>query len=104
MRLHCAEVFSVASAPREQSESGTLSDVGAGRPPPAVVKALVVDERVEGFILERFSDSGELLGTTQHDTMDDAMWQANSEFAIGDWRSCPEDVDPVEYVRTQSKV
>jgi hypothetical protein len=27
--------------------------------------------------------------------MDEAMWQAYSEYELADWRSCPEDVDPV---------
>jgi hypothetical protein len=75
MRLHCAEVASPD------------------------VKALFIDVRVEGFFLERFNDRGELVGTTQHETMDEAMWQADSEYEIAEWRSCPEDVDPVEYIR-----
>jgi hypothetical protein len=66
------------------------------------VKALFIDVRVEGFFLERFTDRGELVGTTQHETMDEAMWQAYSEYEIPDWRSCPDDVDPVEYIRTHS--
>jgi hypothetical protein len=64
-----------------------------------VVKALVIDPRVEGFFLQRFNDRGELMGATQHETMDEAMWQAYSEFEIGDWQSCPEDVDPLEFIR-----
>jgi hypothetical protein len=100
MRLHCAEVLSLAPTPRVQSESVASPD-GAGRP--TSVKALFIDVRVEGFFLERFDGRGELLATTQHDTMDEAMWQAYSEFVIADWRSCPEDVDPVEYIRTQSE-
>jgi YHS domain-containing protein len=63
------------------------------------VKALFIDVRVEGFFLERFNNRGELVGTTQHETMDEAMWQADSEYEIAKWRSCPEDVDPVEYIR-----
>jgi hypothetical protein len=102
MRLHCAEVLSRSSAPSGQSESGAFSDAGAGRPRPPAVKVLFIDVRVEGFFLERFDDRGELLATTQHDTMDEAMWQAYSEFVIADWRSCPEDVDPVKYIRAQS--
>ena len=78
MRLHCAEVSSPG------------------------VKALFIDVRVEGFFLERFNDRGELVGTTQHDTMDEAMWQADSEYEIAEWRSCPEDVDPVEFIRAAS--
>jgi hypothetical protein len=99
MRLHCAEVLSIAPAPRGESESRALSDVGTGRPLLPVVKVLFVDERVEGFFLERFNDRGELVGATQHETMDEAMSQAYSEFVVADWRSCPEDVNPVEYIR-----
>ena len=104
MRSHCAEVLALARTPRGQSESGGLSDVGTGRPLLSEVKALFIDERVEGFVLERFNDRGGLVGTTQHDTMDEAMWQASSEYEIADWRSCPEDVDPVEYIRAHSEL
>ena len=65
------------------------------------VKALLIDERVEGFFRERFNDRGERVGTTQHDTLDEAMWQANSEYLVSDWRLCPEDVDPVQYLRAR---
>ena len=102
MRLHCAEISSLAPTPRRQSESGDLSDFGTDRGPPADVKVLFIEVRVEGFFLERFNGRGELVGTTQHETMDEAMWQAYSEYEIADWRSCPEDVDPVEYIRAHS--
>jgi hypothetical protein len=103
MRLHCAEVLSLAPTPRGQSDAGALPDVGAGRSLPQV-KVLLIAERVDGFFLERLTDRGELVGATQHETMDEATWQAYSEFVIADWRSCPEDVDPVEYIRAQSDV
>jgi hypothetical protein len=99
MRLHCAEVSSLAPTPRGQSESG--DHVGTGRRLPDV-RALFIDVRVEGFFLERFNDRGELVDTTQHETMDEAMWQASSEYDLADWRSCPEDVDPVAYIRAHS--
>jgi hypothetical protein len=83
------------------SKSGDLSDVGAGRRLPDI-KALFIDVRVEGFFLERFNDRGELVGTTQHETMDQAMWPSSSEYELADWRSCPEDVDPVAYIRAHS--
>ena len=102
MRLHCAEVSSLAPTPKAQSESGVVSDGGTSRYRLADVKALFIDVRVEGFFLERFNDRGELVGITQHETMDEAMWQAHSEYEIPDWRSCPEDVDPVEYIRAHS--
>jgi hypothetical protein len=59
---------------------------------------------VEGFFLKRLTDRGELVGTTQHDTMDEAMRQAYSEYVLSDWRSCPDDGDPLEYIRTQSDI
>jgi hypothetical protein len=99
MGWHCAEVLSLAPAPRGQSGSRSLSDVGTRRALPPVVKVLVIAERVEGFFLERFNNRGKLVGATQHETMDEAMSQAYSEFAVADWRSCPEDVNPVEYIR-----
>jgi hypothetical protein len=67
------------------------------------VKALFIDVRVDGFFLERFNDRGELVSTTQHETMDEAMSQAYSEYEIPEWRSCPEDVDPVEYIRAHAE-
>jgi hypothetical protein len=94
MRLHCAEVLSLARGSGDQSEPSPLGD--------GMVKVLFIDVRVEGFFLERFNDRGELVGATQHDTMDEAMWQAYSEFVIAEWRSCPEDVDPVEYLRAHT--
>src|ERR1700678_4062046 len=99
MRLHCAEVLSPAQGARGQSDSGAVSEVGVGRSEPPLVKALFIDVRVEGFFLERFNDRGELVATTQHDTMDEAMWQAYSEFVIAGWQECPEDVNPLEYIR-----
>jgi hypothetical protein len=102
MRLHCAEVLSLAAGPNAESGSETRSDDGSERRRPSAVRAVFIDVRVEGFFLERFDDRGELVGTTQHDTMDEAMWQAYSEFVIGDWRACPEDVDPVAYIRSRA--
>jgi hypothetical protein len=66
------------------------------------VKALFIDVRVDGFFLERFTERGELVGVTQHETMDEAMWQAYSEYVLSDWRSCPDDVDPAQYLRAHS--
>jgi hypothetical protein len=99
MRLHCAEVLSPAITPNDRPESRKPSDPGTGQPRLADVKALFIDVRVEGFFLERFNDRGELVSTTQHETMDEAMSQAYSEYELADWRSCPEDVDPVDYLR-----
>jgi hypothetical protein len=56
---------------------------------------------VDGFFLERLTDRGQLVGDTQHDTLDDAMHQAYSEYTISDWRLCPDDADPLEYIQAQ---
>jgi hypothetical protein len=89
-------------ASRTQLESGDLSDAGTRRPLPQV-KVLLIAERVDGFYLERLTERGELVGTTRHDTMDEAMEQVYSEYdAISDWRLCPDDADPLEYLRAQS--
>jgi hypothetical protein len=96
----CAEVLSLS--PASIAEPEDPSGVRDGRPPPQV-KALLIAERMEGFFLERFTDRGELVGETQHDTLDGAMWQAYSEYqAISDWRFCPDDADPLEYIHAQS--
>lgn len=101
MRRSCAEVLSLVQAPSSQSESGDLSNVGTGRALPQA-RVLFIDARVDGFFLERFTDRGELVGETRHDTADEAEWQAYSEYVLSDWRSCPDDVDPLEYIRGQS--
>jgi hypothetical protein len=101
-RTYCAEVLSLTRTPKAQSESGDLSDVGTARALPQV-KVLLIAQRVDGFFLERFTDRGEHVAETQHETLDDAMWQAYSEYdAISDWRLCPDDADPLEYIQTQS--
>jgi hypothetical protein len=97
----CAEVVSLAPTSRVQSESAHLSDPGTGRRLPQV-KALLIAERVDGFFLQRFTDRGELVGETQHETLDEAMWQAYSEFVLCDWSFCPDDVDPLEYIQART--
>ena len=99
-RTHCAEVLSLVPTATAKSESGH-PDAGTGQALPQV-KVLLIDARVDGFFLERLTDRGECVGSTQHDTMDEAMWQAYSEYVVSDWRSCPDDVDPLEYIRAQS--
>jgi hypothetical protein len=66
------------------------------------VKALFIDVRVDGFFLEEFDGRGELLGATRHDTMDEAIAYAHSEFKLADWEACPEDTDPLQYVRART--
>ena len=102
-RTYCSEVLSLARRPQAQSESGDhLSDVGT-HGPPLQVKVLLITERVDGFVLQRLTDRCEHVGDTQHDTLDEAMSYAYSEYdAISDWRFCPDDVDPLEYVQARS--
>ncbi len=103
-RTYCAEVLSLTPSPKVPSESGDLPDVGTARALPQV-KVLLIVQRVDGFFLERFTDRGELVAETQHETLDEAMWQAYSEYdAISDWRLCPDDVDPLEYIQADSDV
>jgi hypothetical protein len=99
-RTHCAEVLSLVPTATAKSGPGR-PDAGTGQALPQV-KVLLIDARVDGFFLERLTDRGESAGSTQHDTMDEAMWQAYSEYVVSDWRSCPDDVDPLEYIRAQS--
>jgi hypothetical protein len=98
---HCAEVLSLASTARTRSESADAPEVGIGAPVPQA-RVLLIHERVEGFFLERLTDRGESLGTTQHDTMDEAMRLAYSEYVLSDWSPCPDDTDPLEYIKSLS--
>jgi hypothetical protein len=100
-RTYCSEVLSLVPGFGAQSRSGDRADAAPGRPL-AQVKVVLIDIRVDGFFLERFTDLGELVGETQHDTLDEAMWQAYSEYVLSDWRFCPDDVDPLEFIRTRS--
>jgi hypothetical protein len=99
-KTYCSEVLSRVPNPTAQAETGDPSDVGTGRPLPRV-KVLLIAERVDGFFLERFTDRGELVDDSQYETLDEAMRQAYSEYTISDWRFCPDDVDPLQYVQAQ---
>jgi hypothetical protein len=100
-KTHCAEVLSPALTPRTQPEAGDLRT--HRQLPQATV--LLIAERVDGFFLERLTEGGELVGTTRHDTMDEAMDQAYSEYdAISDWRLCPDGADPLKYLHGQSEL
>ena len=69
----------------------------------AEVKLLLIRETPEGFFLERRTESGEAAGDTQYETLDDAVRFAHSEYdPISDWRVCPDDVDPLEFIRARS--
>jgi hypothetical protein len=99
----CAEVLSLAPASGLPSKSGDLSDVGTGRPL-LQVKILLIAERTDGFFLERFTDRGELVDSAQYETLDEATHEAYSEYTISDWRFCPDDADPLEYIRSRADV
>lgn len=88
-RTDCAEVLSPATAAGEGSEAATP------------VKVLLIAEKVDGFFLERLTADGGHLRTTQHDTMDEAMQAAYAEYVLSDWRRCPDDVDPLTYIRSR---
>ena len=92
--------LSLAPTAGHRPESGESEDRTDRNSPQ--VKVLLIAERVEGFFLERLTDRGVHMGTTQHDTMDEAMQQAYSEYSLSDWRSCPDDVDPLDYIRLRS--
>jgi hypothetical protein len=100
---YCAEVLSPAPDRRAHHESGRLPAVARREPMPDV-KLLLISERPDGFLLERFNGHGEFVGNTRHEEMDDAMREAYSEYGpISDWRFCPDDADPLEYIRRRSE-
>jgi len=73
------------------------------RAPERDVKVLLISQKPDGFFLERFNDREGLVGTTRHDEMDEAMRQAYSEYGrVSDWRLCPDDADPLQYIRGRS--
>jgi hypothetical protein len=90
--VDCAEVMSLAPT----ADKGSRPDDPSTATPQ--VKALLIVEKVDGFFLKRLSANGEYVRTTQHDTMDEAMHQAYSEYVLSEWRRCPEDVDPLTYI------
>jgi hypothetical protein len=63
---------------------------------------LLIRERVEGFFLEQLDEDGAVVDTTQHETLDEAMWYADSRYGeISEWIVCPDGVDPVEHLRAR---
>src|SRR5216683_1743261 len=98
MSTYCAEVLSPGPGSRAGNDSGP-SPASAGSPARSDVRVLLIRERIEGFLLSRLTDRGEPAGQTQHDTLDEAMSQAYSEYDITGWKFCPAGVDPLEYIR-----
>ena len=98
MSAYCAQILSPRADRVTQRESERQSDVGASGVPPSV-KMLLITERPEGFFLRRFTEDGDAVQATQHETLDDAMHQAYSEYeSLSGWRFCPDDVDPLDYL------
>lgn len=96
MSIYCAAVLSTAPERTAQQDSGQLPV--ARRDPD--VKVLLISQRADGFFLERFNERGEPLGSTRHDEMDDAMREAYSQYdPISEWKLCPDDADPLEFLR-----
>jgi hypothetical protein len=79
MSAYCAQVLSPQAARVTQRESEGQSDVGKSAAPPSV-KILLITERPDGFFLRRFTEDGNLAHDTQHETLDDAMHRAYSEY------------------------
>jgi hypothetical protein len=101
-KTYCSEVLSATRTPRVQSQHPNRSEV-ATDPPQPQAKVLLIAERVNGFFLQRFTDRGEHIGDTQHETLDEAMSYAYSQYdAISDWRFCPDGVNPLEYIHARS--
>jgi hypothetical protein len=60
-------------------------------------RILIIDQDPEGFLLLRYSDSGEFGGDTWHSELEDAKQQAEFEyrgFIVG-WRPVPEHVTQI---------
>jgi hypothetical protein len=101
MSVYCAEVLSSGSDSRARESDPGVGVAGTGSMPE--VKLLLIRETPEGFFLERRTESGEAAGDTQYETLDDAVRFAHSEYdPISDWRFCPDDVDPLEFIRARS--
>jgi hypothetical protein len=101
MSTYCAEVLSPGLGSKAANDSG-LSPATAGSRARPGVKVLLIRERAEGFVLSRLTDGGESAGDTQYDTLDEAMSQAYGEYDLSGWKFCPDDVDPLEYIRGRS--
>ena len=98
MSPYCAKVLSPSPARVTRRESDRKSDVGGGGTAPSV-KMLLITEKPDGFLLRRFTEDGNTADDTLHETLDDAMRQAYSEYeSLSDWRFCPDDVDPLDYL------
>jgi hypothetical protein len=100
MSTYCAAVLSPGPGSKAANDSGPSPAAGGSRARPGV-KVLLIREIVEGFVLSRLTD-GESAGDTQHDTLDEAMSQAYSEYSISAWKFCSDGVDPLEYVHERS--
>jgi hypothetical protein len=69
-----------------------------------VVRFLRIIERVEGFFLQRFDESGDFVSDAQFETLDDAMRHVYSEYdEVADWRLCPDDASGETLRRSASR-
>lgn len=57
-------------------------------------KVLILEEIEDGFFLDRFSESGQPLDDSWHDSLGDALGQARLEYEVteGDWVDIPDDI------------
>lgn len=61
----------------------------------AVPRVLVIESRPDGIFLDRYGESGDEVGDTWHQSIDDAKEQAQVEYGshLGDWTEVPESED-----------
>lgn len=103
MTTYCAEVLSPTPESRAQLESEHVPAVARRESVPGV-RFLLISQRPDGFFLERFNEREELVGSTRHDEMDEAMREAYSQYnPVSEWRLCPDDADPLDYLRGRSE-
>lgn len=87
-------------APRQFVGPPPGIDLGDERHPLAPADLIVMFGRDEGIVLERFTEEGEPVGDTWHQSADDAFAQAEAEYGAerSSWIEIPQHVgDPVEY-------
>jgi len=67
-------------------------------------KILIIEETHEGFFLYRYDVNKNFAGDTWHMTLEDAKYQANSEYKnlLGEWKEIPKDVkDAIDFAIKQ---
>ena len=63
-----------------------------------MARVLLLQEENDGISLYRYAQNGGLAGDTWHETIRDAMEQAEDEYgdALGEWKPVPDDVDDAD--------